>query len=303
MTLSDSHDVNHLVGREDGLHGNLLLEKLVAVVNLVSDLASVDLDLHDVSLLLAEADLGNLGVSDDANDLAVLLDLVKGLLEVLGLVRLLLSVLGEGLLGLGLVPVLVEAATEFVRQMLSPHGGERAQSARSLDVTNEANHHDGRGLDDSDSLDGLLLVGLGARLVHIANNVGHTGLVTHEGRKMARLGLIIPGELPDLAPVVRAPLTGKESQRAVARALELPVRHGLLHDIKTTVSTNILTKLPASVKAPGSQQTHDTLMPLPGRTETRAERFRRQEGLIVEATASYDSPTRRGCRLSDLLTG
>jgi hypothetical protein len=245
VTLSDAHDVNHLVLREHRLDGNLLLEKLVAVVDLVSDLASVDLDLHDVSLLLAEADLRHLGVSDDADNLAVLLDLVEGLLEVLGLVRLLLSVLGEGLLGLGLVPVLVEAATEFVTQVLSPDGGERAQSARSLHVANETNHNHGRGLDDSDSLDGLLLVGLGARLVHIANNVGHTSLVTQEGRKVARLGSIVPGELPDLAPVVRAPLAGKKSQRAVARALELPVRHGLLHNIITTVSTHIFSSLPA----------------------------------------------------------
>jgi hypothetical protein len=87
-----------------------------------------------VGLLLLERRLADLGVRQDADDGAVLLDAFKlagdGGPAVL---RVLLGVLGEGLL-FALVPVLVEAALDLVTQMLSPDGGQGAQAAGSLDV-------------------------------------------------------------------------------------------------------------------------------------------------------------------------
>jgi len=224
VTLGDRHDVDHLVLGEDRLDGHLLLEELEAEVDLVSDLATVDLDLHDVGLLLADGNLGNLGVADDADDLAVLLHLGDLLLGVLGLLRLLLGVLGEGLLGLGLVPVLVQAALELVGQVLGPHGGEGPEAAGGLDVPNKADNDHGGGLDDGHSLDSLLLVGLGARLVDVTDDVSHASLVAHEGGKVAGLRLVIAGEGPDLALVVGAPLAGKEPDRTVPGALVLTMR-------------------------------------------------------------------------------
>ena len=56
--------------------------------------------------------------------------------------------------------------------MLSPDGVEGAQATRGLDVAHHAHHDHGRGLDDGDGLARLLLVQLGAGLVHIAQNVG-----------------------------------------------------------------------------------------------------------------------------------
>jgi hypothetical protein len=52
-TLGDTNAVNHLVLGEDGIDGDRLLELFLSPIDLLADGASVDLDLHDVSLLLA----------------------------------------------------------------------------------------------------------------------------------------------------------------------------------------------------------------------------------------------------------
>lgn len=140
VALGDGDDVDHLVLLKDGVNGDGLLEEVLAKGDLVGDAAAVDLDLHEVGLLLLEGRLADLGVGEDANDGAVLLDALE-LAGDAGAARLavLLGVLGEGLL-LALVPVLVEAALDLVRQVLSPHGGEGAQAAGGFDVTNETNN-------------------------------------------------------------------------------------------------------------------------------------------------------------------
>lgn len=197
VTLGDGNDVNHLVLLEDGVDGHGLLEQVVAELDLVLDGATVDLDLHQVSLLLLERGLADLGVGKDTDDGAVLLHALKltGDGRARGL-RVLLGVLGEGLL-LGLVPVLVEAALDFVRQVLGPDGGERAETAGGLDVANETDNNHGRGVDNGDSLNNLLLVGLGSGTVEIADNGGHTGLVAHGGGKVDGLLGVILGETID----------------------------------------------------------------------------------------------------------
>ena len=140
VTSSNGNHVNHLVLLENGVDGDGLLEEVVAEVDLVGDGTTVDLDLHEVGLLLLERGLADLGVGEDADDGAVLLHALElagdGSAAGLGV---LLGVLGEGLL-LALVPVLVEAALELVAQMLGPDGGERAQTAGSLDVANQTNN-------------------------------------------------------------------------------------------------------------------------------------------------------------------
>merc|ERR1719240_817106 len=68
-----------------------------------------------------------------------------------------LRVLGEGLL-LRAVPVLVEAATNLIAQVCSPHRREGTEAVDGLRVPNETDAHHRRALDDSDGLRGLLLV-------------------------------------------------------------------------------------------------------------------------------------------------
>ena len=140
VTLGDGDDIDHFILFEDGRNVDWLLEKTTGEINLVSDAASVDLDFHQVCLLLLQGGLANLGVGEDTDDGAVFLDALEfsgdGRAAVLGV---LLGVLGESLL-LALVPVLVEAALDLVAQMLGPDGGERAQAAGSLDVAHKTDN-------------------------------------------------------------------------------------------------------------------------------------------------------------------
>lgn len=228
VTLGDGDDIDHLVLLEDGVDLDGLLEQVAGEVNLVGNGATVDLDLHQVGLLLLEGSLADLSVGEDTDDSAVLLDA----LELAGdgstvLLGVLLGVLGESLL-LALVPVLVEAALDLVAQVLSPDGGERAETTGSLNVTDNTDSDKlknqsmsvierihitrpeekifssafflprgptyGRSLDDGSSLDNFLLVHLGTRTVKVTDDGGHTGLVAHGGRQVDGLLGVILGE-------------------------------------------------------------------------------------------------------------
>ena len=59
-----------------------------------------------------------------------------------------------------------------------------------------------------------------------ADDVRHAGLVRHERGQMARLRRVVLGEGAHAAGVVARALLGQEAERAVARRLELAVRHG-----------------------------------------------------------------------------
>ena len=179
VTLGGSTDVKRLTLSEDGADWDLLFEKALRKVNLGGSITTVDLDLHQVGNLLAKSELLDLGVSKNADNLAVSLDALELSLNILWLLGSTLGVLGEGLL-LGTVPVLVESASKIIRKMVSPDGCEGAKTVRSGDVSDNTNDDHRRGLEDSSGFDSLLLVKLGARTLDLTNNVGHTGLVTNE---------------------------------------------------------------------------------------------------------------------------
>ena len=54
MTLGDSNDVDHLILGKDSSNWDLLLKMVSGKVNLVGDRTSIELDFHNVSLLLPE---------------------------------------------------------------------------------------------------------------------------------------------------------------------------------------------------------------------------------------------------------
>lgn len=165
-----------------------------------------------MGLLLAELGLGHLGVDEDTDDGAVLLDALEVAVDLLLVISVLLGVLGEGLffffwesesrgsettlqlfvyLLLAVVPVLVEAALELVAEVLGPDGGERAEATGGLDVANDTDDDDRGSLNDGDGVDNLLLVHLGTRAVDLADNVGHASLEAEEGSEVAGLGLVV----------------------------------------------------------------------------------------------------------------
>ena len=114
VTLRHRDDIDNLVLLEDGADWYGLLEQTLRELDLIGDLATVDLDLHEVRLLLGETSLADLGVRKDTNDRAVLADALEfagnALATVLGR---LLGVPGESLL-LRAVPVLVESSLQLV---------------------------------------------------------------------------------------------------------------------------------------------------------------------------------------------
>lgn len=135
VTLGDGDDIDHLVLLEDAVDLDGLLEQVAGEVNLVGNGTTVDLDLHEVGLLLLDGGLADLGVGEHTDDSAVLLDALEltgdGSAAVVGV---LLGVLGESLL-LALIPVLVEAALDLVAQVLGPDSSERAETTGSLNVS------------------------------------------------------------------------------------------------------------------------------------------------------------------------
>ena len=63
-------------------------------------------------------------------------------------------------LALGALEVLVEPTLAGVRERAAEDGVQLAETARGLDVADDADDDHRRGLDDGDRLDNLLLVGL-----------------------------------------------------------------------------------------------------------------------------------------------
>merc|ERR1719323_1748041 len=226
VTLGDTDHVDHLVLGEHLADGNLFLKVLTGKVDLVGNGATVQLDLHDVRLLLPAAEQLHLGVDDDSDGGAVLLHLVEVLLNLL--LAQVVSPLGAGLvkgLLLGLGPVLVEPPLALLADVLSPHGLEGPHAARGLNVANHADGDHRRGLDDGDGLNHLLFVVLGTRTIHLSDNVGHTGLVSHEASQVDLLAGIVLGEGLGLAAVALGPFLREEPLRPMTGSFEFPVRH------------------------------------------------------------------------------
>jgi len=226
VTFGDTNDIDDLVLFKDGGDRDLLLEQSKGKSNLVGDATSVDLDLHQVCLLLLQAGLADLCVGKDSNDGAVFTDSLQLALDALvtGSFGHLLGVLGESLF-LAAVPVLVEATLDFIGQVGSPDGSQCAETTRSLDVSDDTDDNERWGFDNGDGLDDLPLMHFGARAIKITDDMGHTGLVAKSGGKMDGFLWVILWEGFDLSAMASSSFPRKKSKRTVSWSLVLAVTH------------------------------------------------------------------------------
>jgi len=224
VTLGDTDAVGVVVLGEDGANADLLLEEALGEVDLVGAAATVDLELDDVCLLLFEGKELHLGVSDESDNLAVLLDLVDSSFLAGLVLGPFLLVLGEREF-LGLAPVLVESSLGFVTNVLGPDGLEGSEASWGFDVTDDTDADHWWGIDDGDWLDDLLLVELMALSSDFSHNVGHTGLVTDESGQVDGLALVVLGVGLESAQVSSASLSWEESLATVSWCLKLSMRH------------------------------------------------------------------------------
>ena len=81
FALGDANDIDHFVFSEDILDGEFLFEMLTGKVDFVAGGSTIDLDFHNVSLLLASPQDLLLSVANHAHNLAILLDLRKILFD------------------------------------------------------------------------------------------------------------------------------------------------------------------------------------------------------------------------------
>jgi hypothetical protein len=224
VTLGHTEDINLFVLGEDTVNSDLLLEQSLGVVNLGSGVTSVDLDLHNVSLLQTKIELLDLSVGNHTNDRAKLLDTLEFGINILAAILLvLLGVLGESLF-LTVVPVLVATTLEFLTQMLGKDSGQSAKTTGGLNVSNNTNHNHRRGLDNRNGIDDLTLVHEGTGAVDSTDDVGHTRLVTAESGQMRLLGQIVMGKRTNATRMVLGTLLGQETKGTVAGSFEFTVR-------------------------------------------------------------------------------
>lgn len=209
---------------EDVLDRDRLLHEGVRIVDLLGHTRSaVDLDFHDVGLLLLQGRQGGLGVGDDADDVSVLLKAPKLLLDVCA-VGGLLHVGREGRL-LRVEVVAVEATHGGLGNVGGPDGRHGAEALRGLGVPDDGRADHRRGVDDCRLVDGLAVVEVRAAVVDEAHDVRAAGLVAEEGREVDGRALDVWREGLAAPAAARAALAGEVAEVALAAARELAVGH------------------------------------------------------------------------------
>lgn len=224
-TFRDTDHVDDVIGSEDLVDLNFLLEQTVTEVDLVrSSFASVDLDFENVGLALRAVEEFRLSVADQSDNRAVLFNAVEDDSGVFVVLRSLFSVLLEHFL-LGSVPVAAESAFEFFREVLSPNGRKRAKAAKGFGVADQTNHSHRRSFDHGDCFNNFLFVEVGSCALNFANDMSHASLEAGKGCQMRRLGVVIFGEGSNSSAVVTSSSFRQESQVSASGFFIFSVGH------------------------------------------------------------------------------
>jgi len=132
------------------------------------------------------------------------------------------GVLGEGL-SLAAIPIFIEAPLAFFRDVLGPDSGQRSESLRSIDVSDNSDGDHGWCFKDSDGLDHFLLVKFRSRLFNLSNDVSATGLVAHESGQMWLLRVVILGKALDFSFASVCPLFWQKTERTTSWCFKFSV--------------------------------------------------------------------------------
>ena len=228
LTSGNGDGIDHLVVLENFTDGDFTLELGDSPVNLSVDVSTIDLDFHEVGLLSSHLQFIELSGAEDSDDGAVLsdsLDISVNVLLGVFWLRIFLSVVLESVF-LGNVIVLIESSDDTGWEVLSPDGRESSKSSWGINVTDHTDNLDGWGLDNSDWLDDILLDSLlTLSLLHVSDDVSHTGFEAHEGGEMDWLGSVVLWEMPNLTLVMLGSSLWKITQMGVSWRFKFPMGH------------------------------------------------------------------------------
>lgn len=160
-TAGDGDGINLFANFEDALNVDGLLEEGGSEVNLLGNITTVNLNFDDLSLLGFEVGEFWLGVGNQSDDTAFLLELVEVFSELVWILlaeSLVLSESGDLLWGL-----LVVSALARFSDVISPDSVSLAETSWGQDVTSDTSANHGWGIENgdvtNDLLDGLLISG------------------------------------------------------------------------------------------------------------------------------------------------
>jgi hypothetical protein len=178
-TAGDTDGVDLLTLLEDSSDLDFLLEISSGEIDLLGDVASIDLNFDDLSLLCFKRGKFWLGVGDDTDESAFFLHGLKLLFEELGLLGSLGLVFGESILNNSVV--LIESTFAGLSNVAGPSNGVYTDSSWGDYITNNTCAYHGWGIENCDTLNDLLEnLFISGVLLNKTHDVGAACLVRDE---------------------------------------------------------------------------------------------------------------------------